>query len=112
MVRETAAIAGGLSWAGCSTDEPTRGGKGFLALAIDIASFIDVAEFKREISLLTEWIKSSPKIPGVEHIYLPGEIEENSRRLREAEGIEIDDVTWGRIVAAAEELNVQAPAVA
>ena len=38
------AIAGGLSWAGCSAEEPTRGGSGFLALAIDIASFIDVAD--------------------------------------------------------------------
>ena len=71
-----------------------------------------MAEFKREITRLSEWIKSSPRIPGVERIYLPGEIEENCRKTREASGIEIDDVTWGRIVATATELNVKAPAPA
>ena len=102
------AIAGGLSWAGCSADPPTRGGSGFFTLAIDIASFIDVAEFKKEISRLSKWIKSSPKVPNVEQIYLPGEIEEARRKEREINGIEIDEVTWGEILATAEELNVTA----
>ena len=106
------AIAGGLSWAGCSCEEPTRGGSGFLALAIDIASFIDVPEFKREITRLSEWLKSSPKIPGVERIYLPGEIEETCRKAREVGGIEIDDVTWGRIVETGTELKIAAPSAA
>ncbi len=103
------AIAGGLSWAGCTADPPTRGGSGFFTLAIDIASFIDVAEFKKEIARLSDWIKSSPKIPGVSEIYLPGEIEEARRREREADGIEIDEVTWGKILATAEELGVEKP---
>ena len=106
------AIAGGLSWAGCSADEPTRGASGFLALAIDIASFIDVAEFKREITRLCEWIKSSPRIPGVDRIYLPGEIEETCRKAREAGGIEIEDVTWERIVETGSELKIAAPSAA
>ena len=102
------AIAGGLSWAGCSADPPTRGGSGFFTLAIDIASFIDVAEFKTDISRLSEWIKSSPKVPSVDQIYLPGEIEEARRKEREVNGIEIDEVTWGHILATAEKLNVAA----
>lgn len=100
------AIAGGLSWAGCSADEPTRGGSGFLALAINIESFIDVDEYKREVQRLVDWIKSSPTMPGVDRIYLPGEIEEEKRRQREAEGIYIEASSWNEILSAADELNV------
>jgi uncharacterized oxidoreductase len=103
------AIAGGLSWAGCSADQPTRGGSGFLALAIKIESFIDVAEYKREVQILIDWIKSSPTMPGVEKIYLPGEIEEEKRRQRETEGVFVEDGTWQEILAVADELNIPKP---
>jgi len=103
------AIAGGLSWAGCSAEQPTRGGSGFLALAIKIESFIDIADYKREIQILTDWIKSSPTMPGVERIYLPGEIEEEKRRQREADGLFVEDATWDGILAVAAELNVPQP---
>jgi LDH2 family malate/lactate/ureidoglycolate dehydrogenase len=106
------AIAGGLSWAGCSAEQPTRGGSGFLALAIKIASFIDVHEYKREVQRLIEWVKSSPTMPGYSKIYLPGEIEEETRRRREAEGVAIEDSTWSDILAAAQSVNVPAPALA
>lgn len=106
------AIAGGLSWAGCSAEKPTRGGSGFLALAIKIESFIDIAEYKKEIQILIDWIKSSPTIPGVERIYLPGEIEAERRRQREAEGILIEDVTWDSLLDVANELNIARPEVA
>lgn len=103
------AIAGGLSWAGCSADEPTRGGSGFLALAIKIESFIDVAEYKQEVQILIDWIKSSPTMPGVDRIYLPGEIEEEKRRQREAEGIFVEETTWAEILAVADELKISQP---
>jgi uncharacterized oxidoreductase len=103
------AIAGGLSWAGCSSEKPTRGGSGFLALAIKIESFIDVAEYKQEIQRLIDWIKSSPTMPGVERIYLPGEIELERRRQREAEGVFVEESTWNDILATAAKLNVPKP---
>jgi len=104
------AIAGGLSWAGCSSDKPTRGGSGYLALAIKVESFIDVAEYKKEIQRLIDWVKSSPTMPGVDKIRLPGEIEEESKAKREAEGIYIEESTWNDILAAAKEVNVPVPA--
>jgi len=52
------ALAGGLTGAGCTREEPTRGGSGFLAMAIRIADFIDPADFEREIDGLLEKIKS------------------------------------------------------
>ncbi len=103
------AIAGGLSWAGCSAEQPTRGGSGFLALAIKIESFIDLDDFKREIQILIDWVKSSPTLPGVDRIYLPGEIENETRRQREAEGIYLETPTWTDILDVAKELDVPQP---
>lgn len=105
------AIAGGLSWAGCSSEEPTRGGSGYLALAIKIESFIDVAEYKKEVQRLIEWVKSSPTMPGVDQIYLPGEIEAERQRKHEAEGITIPEGIWGEIIETARGLGVAVPAV-
>lgn len=105
------AIAGGLSWAGCSTDKPTRGGSGYLALAIKVESFIDVAEYKREVQRLIDWVKSSPVMPGHKKIYLPGEIEQEIKAKREAEGIYVEDEVWADLVAVAQEVGVQAPSM-
>ncbi|MEZ4862046.1 MAG: Ldh family oxidoreductase [Caldilineaceae bacterium] len=106
------AIAGGLSWAGCSSEEPTRGGSGYLALAIKIESFIDLDEYKREVQRLIDWVKSSPTMPGVAQIYVPGEPEEVSRRQKEVSGIDVPDSIWQGIVAVANELNVPLPSTA
>lgn len=103
------AIAGGLSWAGCSTAQPTRGGSGWLALAIKIESFIDIDEYKREVQNLIDWVKSSPTMPGVEQIYLPGEIENETRRQREVDGVYVEEKTWQALTAVAEELRVAPP---
>ncbi|MSP12299.1 MAG: Ldh family oxidoreductase [Chloroflexi bacterium] len=105
------AIAGGLSWAGCSTAQPTRGGSGFLALAIDIDSFIDLDDFKGEMQILADWVKSSPTLPGVERIYLPGEVEEETRLRRTVEGIYIEPSTWEKIAEVAQGLGISTPAL-
>ena len=103
------AIAGGLSWAGCSADKPTRGGSGYLALAIRIDRFIDLDEFKKEIQILIDWVRSSPTLPGVDKVYLPGEIEDQTRRERERDGVFVEEVTWEDILTAATDLGVSVP---
>ena len=100
------AIAGGLSWAGCSTENPTRGGSGYLALAIKIESFADVDDFKSEVQSLIDWVKTSPAMPGVERIYVPGEIETETRRKRLSDGVFVEEATWSDIRSVAEELGV------
>ena len=103
------AIAGGLSWAGCSAAEPTRGGSGYLALAIRIDAFIDPDEFKRETRTLVDWVKSSPTMPGVKQIYVPGEIEDEIMQQRIQAGLNIEDETWEALSKNAQDLNVDVP---
>lgn len=105
------AIAGGLSWAGCSCDQPTRGGSGYFALAIKIESFIDPADFKREVRALVDWVKSSPTMPGHRQIYVPGEIEAETQQRRSQEGIPIEDATWEQLITTAQSLGVAVPSL-
>lgn len=105
------AIAGGLSWAGCSSASPTRGGSGYIALAIKIEAFIDPAEFKREVRTLVDWVKSSPTMPGFSNIYVPGEIEEETLQQRASTGLNIEDATWDALTQTATDLHVTVPAL-
>jgi LDH2 family malate/lactate/ureidoglycolate dehydrogenase len=43
--------------------------------AIDISKFMNIDEFKAEIDRMIQTVRQSRKRPGVERIYLPGEIE-------------------------------------
>jgi LDH2 family malate/lactate/ureidoglycolate dehydrogenase len=104
------AIAGGLSWAGCSAQSPTRGASGYVALAIKIDSFIDVDDFKQEIQTMVEWLKSSPTMPGFDEVLIPGEIEERTKQRRLAEGIPVEQATWDAIVEAGAGVGVDVPA--
>ena len=52
------------------------------------------------------FLKSSRKAVGVDEILLPGEIERRTREARIADGIEIDDVTWGALSKAAKSVGV------
>ncbi len=103
------AIAGGLSWAGCSRERPTRGGSGIVMIAIKIQDFIDLEVYQQEIEYLTEWVKSSARLPGVDEIYVPGEFEERNRKKRMKAGIPIEEKTWNRLVEAAASYGVPAP---
>jgi uncharacterized oxidoreductase len=105
------AIAGGLSWAGCSSAAPTRGGSGYIALAIKIDSFIDPDEFKHEARILVDWVKSSPTMPGFKQIYVPGEIEDEMMQQRSTDGLFIEDETWDALLQNANNLHVATPSL-
>ncbi|MDE0042113.1 MAG: Ldh family oxidoreductase [Candidatus Poribacteria bacterium] len=103
------AIAGGLSWAGCTRAEPTRGGSGIVMIAIKIDDFIDLDVYLEEIEYMIEWVKSSARLPRVDEIYVPGEFEERSLERRTREGIPIEERTWNALVEKAKELGVRVP---
>ena len=106
------AIAGGLSWAGCSAESPSRGGSGYLALAIKVASFIDPEEYKREVQTLVDWVRSCPAMPGTDAVRIPGDIEEENRQARLADGIPVEQATWDAITDAAASVGVSVEASA
>ena len=98
-------LAGALSGAGCSRADAPRFGNAVFINVINIENFISIEEFKNHVDGLIEYVKSSPKMPGVDEILFPGEIEASERKKRLESGIFIEDETWNQIVKTAEDLG-------
>lgn len=60
---------------------------GHLFIAFDIKSFIPTELFKERVDRYIEEIKAEPKAPGVEEIYIPGELEHRCTLDRMKNGI-------------------------
>ena len=103
-------LVGPLSHAGC-TKQDGRGGQGVMVLAIDISAFTPLEDYVEEVEALAAWVRSARPLPGFPRVYAPGEIEEETRSRRRAEGFEIPDATWEEIAEVAAELGVEMPAL-
>jgi uncharacterized oxidoreductase len=99
-------VAGALSGAGCSGSCDAVGLQGLFVTVIDIASFTTAEEFKRQVDELVRYVKSSPALPGVDEILVPGEPEFREERRRLREGIPVEDETWRQVLEAAEAVGL------
>ena len=105
-------LAGGLSGGECSRpDRPMPGlGNGVVFVLWDVETFGGRDCFLESAGGLAEFVRATPRAPGVEEIILPGDPERRTRERRQAEGIPIADGTWGHLTRLAAELGVQIPA--
>jgi len=99
-------LSGVLGGGGCSRDGVTSGGNGVFLMVLDIRAFTDMERYYDEIGEFTQHLKRSRLAPGVEEIFLPGEIEGRLRKKREEEGVVVDEETWRKIQEVAQGLNV------
>ena len=98
-------FGGMLSGSGiCRTDLP-RGANGVWMYFVDVAQFIDRAEYDALMETYVESLKSCRRQPGVEEILLPGEIELRRDAQRRSEGVPIPDETWRQINELADRLG-------
>ncbi|NNU80320.1 Ldh family oxidoreductase [Halovulum dunhuangense] len=86
-----------------------RSGCGHLALVIDIAASRPLAEFEADMERLIEELKATPRQPGVDEIFYPGEIEARNAARAAAEGILLPDATADELRARGAALGVTAP---
>jgi len=56
-------------------------------IAVDIAAFANVQAFKQDVDEVWDVMKSSPTLPGVDEVRLPGEHSEMLYRERMAQGV-------------------------
>jgi LDH2 family malate/lactate/ureidoglycolate dehydrogenase len=56
-------------------DLSSRASVGFVMQAMDITAFADWSEYEKDMQSLIGEIRNSPRAPGVDRIFLPGEIE-------------------------------------
>jgi L-2-hydroxycarboxylate dehydrogenase (NAD+) len=87
--------------------DPTDVGSVFAALSIE--SFMDLDQFKGGIDRALREIKSSPKADGAKRIYVPGEIEFETKAERLLNGIPIPEQVVGDFLSLGRELGVPFP---
>ena len=77
-----------------------------LSIILDPAILQQADGFSAEIGGLIDHVKSSRTVMPDGEVLMPGEPEARTRARKLDEGIEIDDTTWGQIVATGESLGV------
>jgi uncharacterized oxidoreductase len=89
-------FAGALSGAGaCHTGAPHDSKTdGVFLLTLDPSFFGPRTEFLDRVRGLIEHVSSTPAMPGVDRVYVPGEKEALAKQKALAEGVVIDDGVW------------------
>src|SRR5262249_42507276 len=88
-----------------SIEQPTGTAHSFGALRIDC--FLRVDDFTQRVDEMVGLMRSCPRAPGAERIYVPGEIELEIQRQREALGIPVSPALMQELVALGRDLGVQ-----
>lgn len=68
-----------------------------LMFIVDPDVFGGAEYFEREVESMIDWLKSAEPAVGNDYVRLPGEPERESLKLRQEEGIPIDDQSWASI---------------
>jgi uncharacterized oxidoreductase len=91
-----------------SQTPPDRGViNGMLSIVIDPARLSARDSMMTEIDAMIAWVKSAKPADADLPVLVAGEPERIARARRMAEGIEIDDTTWGQLSAIAERYQVR-----
>ena len=85
--------------------KPTNTGQAIAALSIE--AFLPPVEFKRGVDRLIRDIRNSPRLPGVERIWLPGEQSHTKLLDRRAHGVPVPKALRESLDTVARDLNVE-----
>jgi LDH2 family malate/lactate/ureidoglycolate dehydrogenase len=85
--------------------QSTNTGQAIAALSIE--AFMPAAEFKRGVDRLIRDIRDSPRLPGVERIWLPGEQSHTKLLDRRAHGVPVPKALRESLDNVARDLNVE-----
>jgi LDH2 family malate/lactate/ureidoglycolate dehydrogenase len=87
-------------------ESPTNTGQAIVA--IDPSAFGEVAEFKAAVDKLIRDLRNSERLPGVEHIFMPGEQSQGKSARQKKEGIALSPSLMQTLDRLAEQLDIQA----
>ncbi|HEU4342673.1 MAG TPA: Ldh family oxidoreductase [Candidatus Binatia bacterium] len=88
-------------------DDKTPTNTGQVIVALDIARFSPVEAFKRKVDEVIRDFRNSPRMPGVDHIRLPGEQSHATWLERSAHGIPLPDALLKTLQQVATELGIE-----
>jgi LDH2 family malate/lactate/ureidoglycolate dehydrogenase len=99
----------GLTWQikGWIDSDPTLAtGHGAAFVAIDVNLIMPLAQFTSRVDHVVRGIHDSPKAPGAQQIFVPGEIEWGKRKVALVEGIVLPPEVVGPLSGLAEDLGI------
>ena len=88
-------------------DEVTVTNTGQAIMAIDVAAFGSVSEFKKKVDDVARQMRGSARLPGVERIWLPGEQSHARRAERAARGIPLPAPLRAQLDTLARDLKIE-----
>ena len=91
MLDVLAGVLSGGRFGGMLGVEPGRGGMSQFFMTIDITRFMSLDQFKARMDELIDQIHECPKSPGVDRIYVAGEIEYGLQSQRLANGLPVEE---------------------
>ena len=89
-----------------NVDQTTTTNTGQAILAIDLAAFGDVADFKARVDTLAADLRGSERMPGVDRIWLPGEQSHQKRIDYLRDGIPVADPLLATLAQLADRLGI------
>ena len=88
--------------------EPTgRHNDGCFLAVFNTAAFRDLATFKREVAEFAAYLKDTPTAAGFNEVLYPGEVELRTEKQRLADGVPVDDETWGKLAGFADKFGLE-----
>lgn len=91
MLDVLAGVLSGGRFGGMLGLNPGESGMGQFFMTIDVTRFMALDQFKARMDELIDQIHQSPKAPGVNRIYVAGEIEYDLQSGRERDGVPIEE---------------------
>lgn len=82
---------------------------GHFSAALRIEAFMPIDHFRDRMDQIIEGMRACPRAPGVERIFVPGEIEHETERRRSAEGIPLNPQLQQELRTLALQLNLTPP---
>ncbi|MEJ7637282.1 MAG: Ldh family oxidoreductase [Singulisphaera sp.] len=103
-------LTGGLSGGEtCHPGAPPSRGNNVLFLALDAAQFSGLDALIRRSEGVADYVRSTPRAPGVQAILLPGDPELRTLEHRSTHGIPLERAHWVRLAELAQRLGVPLP---
>lgn len=81
---------------------------GYFIVVIDPGKFLPLKEFENRVDGVLEEFKACPPAPGVERVYIPGELENQREEVSAREGIEVSDTVAAELRRVGETYGVKA----
>ncbi len=101
MLDVLAGVLSGGRFGGMLGTQPGESGMGQFFLTIDVTRFMPMDIFKARMDELIDQIHTSPKSPGVDRIYVAGEIEYDLEAARRTAGVPLEESVFAALEQAA-----------